>query len=168
MLRLPLLSHSLAQRCRAHAVNFPSITGGTFAAGSTRRYAGLAPPTQSAQLNVFNEPMAVCCTSPLTGFFRTGSCETDEENDVGRHTVCVLISNDFLKHQKAVGNDLITPRPEFGFVGLKEGDRWCVCASRWKQSVDQGVVAKVILHSTNVKTLRILGMTLEELLQYSA
>ncbi|KAI8839374.1 hypothetical protein BJ741DRAFT_706827 [Chytriomyces cf. hyalinus JEL632] len=121
----------------------------------------------STQLNVYGEPMSTCCTNPMTGFFRTGSCETDEENDVGIHTVCVRITSAFLDHQKELDNDLKTPRKEFGFPGLKDGDRWCVCARRWKQSIDDGVVAKVILQSTHIKTLRVLGMSVQDLQQYS-
>ncbi|KAJ3232999.1 hypothetical protein HDU81_002566 [Chytriomyces hyalinus] len=141
---------------------------------TTSRYFALHPQSTmpnshgaSTQLNVYGEPMSTCCTNPMTGFFRTGSCETDEENDLGIHTVCVRINNAFLDHQKAIGNDLKTPRKEFGFPGLKEGDRWCVCARRWKQSIDDGIVAKVILQSTHIKTLRVLGMSVQDLQQYS-
>ncbi|KAI8614916.1 hypothetical protein BC830DRAFT_1242440 [Chytriomyces sp. MP71] len=126
----------------------------------------MATNSASAQLNVFGAPMAVCCTSPMTGYFRTGSCETDK-NDRGLHTICVRITSAFLNHQKTRGNDLITPRPEFDFPGLKEGDRWCVCALRWKESFDAGVITKVLMQSTHLKTLEVVGMSVEELAQYA-
>ncbi|KAJ3153374.1 hypothetical protein HK101_001727 [Irineochytrium annulatum] len=97
----------------------------------------------------------------------TGFCETSED-DHGTHTVCVLITDSFLAHQKSVGNDLSTPRPEFGFPGLKDGDRWCVCALRWKQAMEAGVAGRLMLESTNFRTLEALGMTVEELMKFDA
>lgn len=89
---------------------------------------------------------------PQTGYFRTGSCETDE-TDFGVHTVCVLVTSEFLEFSTQVGNDLVTPMPEIGFAGLKDGDKWCLCASRYKQALEAGVAPPVLLASTHEKTL---------------
>jgi uncharacterized protein (DUF2237 family) len=91
---------------------------------------------------------------PLTGFYRDGCCSTGPD-DLGSHTVCAVVSAEFLEHQRAVGNDLITPRPEYRFAGLKPGDRWCVCAGRWLQSYEAGVRTPVVLAATNEAALRI-------------
>jgi uncharacterized protein (DUF2237 family) len=87
--------------------------------------------------NVLGEPLEPCCLRPTTGFFRTGSCETGPE-DVGAHTVCVQVTAEFLDFSRQRGNDLSTPAPAFGFPGLKPGDRWCLCASRWKEALCTG------------------------------
>lgn len=116
----------------------------------------------SQQLNVFGRPLKICCTKPMTGFKRNGLCETMTE-DYGTHTVCAVVTNDFLQQQKSLGNDLITANPGFSFPGLKEGDRWCLCALRWKQAKDAGIAPKIDLEATNAYTLKVLGMTLEEL-----
>ena len=102
----------------------------------------------SVQKNVLGTALRTCSRKPLTGFFRNGCCETDAE-DAGEHTVCTRVTADFLDHQKQVGNDLSTPRPEYGFVGLKPGDQWCVCASRWMQSYEAGKAAPVVLEATH-------------------
>ena len=86
------------------------------------------------QKNIFGEALITCSNEPLTGFFRNGCCDTDD-TDLGMHTVCVVVSNEFLLFSKAVGNDLSTPMPQFGFDGLKEGDKWCLCALRWKEAL---------------------------------
>ena len=111
--------------------------------------------------NVLGTALQTCCTDPLTGFFRDGKCNTSPE-DVGRHTICVQVTDDFLQHQASVGNDLITPHPEFGFAGLKAGDHWCVCIERWKASFDAGIIAPVRLEATHEQALEVVSM--EELL----
>ncbi|HEY1244266.1 MAG TPA: DUF2237 domain-containing protein [Hyphomicrobiaceae bacterium] len=110
------------------------------------------------QRNVFGEPLAVCSAKPLTGFYRTGCCETGPE-DIGIHTVCVEVTTAFLAFSKTVGNDLSTPRPEFGFAGLKPGDRWCLCAARWQEALEAGAAPRVVLGATHEATLDILQLT---------
>jgi len=104
--------------------------------------------------NVFGEPLEPCGTEPLTGFYRDGCCNTGPQ-DVGSHTVCAVVSAEFLAHQRSVGNDLSTPRPEFGFVGLRPGDRWCVCADRWMQAYQDGAAAPVVLAATHQRALEV-------------
>ena len=106
------------------------------------------------QRNVFGEPIEVCSLNPSTGFYRTGCCETGPE-DVGVHTVCVEVTREFLAFSKARGNDLSTPRPEYGFPGLNAGDRWCLCAARWQEALDAGVAPRVVLAATHEATLEI-------------
>jgi hypothetical protein len=106
------------------------------------------------QRNVFGEPIEVCSLNPSTGFYRTGCCETGPE-DVGVHTVCVEVTREFLAVSKARGNDLSTPRPEYGFPGLSAGDRWCLCAARWQEALDAGVAPRVVLVATHEATLGI-------------
>ena len=106
------------------------------------------------QRNVFGEPIEVCSLNPSTGFYRTGCCETGPE-DVGVHTVCVEVTREFLAFSKASGNDLSTPRPEYGFPGLSAGDRWCLCAARWQEALDAGVAPRVVLAATHEATLEI-------------
>jgi len=103
------------------------------------------------QRNVFGEPIEVCSLNPSTGFYRTGCCETGPE-DVGVHTVCVEVTREFLAFSKARGNDLSTPRPEYGFPGLSAGDRWCLCAARWQEALDAGVAPRVVLAATHKAT----------------
>ena len=98
--------------------------------------------------NVLGEELVECGTDPLTGFYRDGCCSTGRE-DLGSHTVCAVMSQEFLAQQRAVGNDLTTPRPEYGFPGLRPGDRWCVCAARWRQAYDAGVAPPVLLAATH-------------------
>ncbi len=104
------------------------------------------------QLNVNGEPLELCSLEPLTGFYRDGYCNTGPE-DLGSHTVCVIVTAEFLEHQRSVGNDLSTPMPQYGFAGLRPGDRWAVCAARWLQSYEAGVMAPVALAATNVSAL---------------
>ncbi|MGA0208615.1 MAG: DUF2237 family protein [Candidatus Nanopelagicales bacterium] len=111
----------------------------------------------NVQSNVFGDPLEVCSLEPLTGFYRDGYCNTGAE-DLGSHTVCTVVTAEFLEHQKSVGNDLSTPRPEFMFPGLKPGDRWGVCAGRWLQAYDDGVKAPVVLKATNQAALSIVPM----------
>ena len=107
-------------------------------------------PTPSIQLNMLGEPLQSCSTDPLTGYFRTGCCETDAQ-DRGSHTVCSKVTAEFLEFSKRRGNDLSTPRP--GFAGLKPGDQWCLCASRWKEAYDAGVAPPVVLECTHERAL---------------
>lgn len=104
------------------------------------------------QRNVLGGPLKPCSHDPVTGFFRDGSCHTCAE-DTGLHTVCTEVSAEFLAFSKQAGNDLSTPRPEWGFQGLKPGDRWCVCALRWLEAAEAGCAAPVILNATNEATL---------------
>jgi uncharacterized protein (DUF2237 family) len=108
-------------------------------------------------LNVFGQPLILCSTNPMTGFFRDGCCNTNEE-DLGMHTVCIVATTEFLAFSKQVGNDLSTPLPQWGFKGLKEGDKWCLCAERFKEAYDNGKAPKVLLEATNEKTLDIVSM----------
>lgn len=109
--------------------------------------------------NVLGGPLKPCSHSPRTGFFRNGHCDTCEE-DVGCHTVCVEVTDVFLAESRRMGNDLSTPRPEFGFPGLKPGDRWCVCASRWLELLEQDISAPVVLTATHERTLAIVPLEL--------
>ena len=109
------------------------------------------------QKNVLGEPLEVCSENPITGYFRDGCCNTDT-SDVGSHTVCTKVTNDFLEFSKNQGNDLSTPRPEYGFDGLKDGDTWCLCADRWLEAYQNGVAPKIKLKSTNVKALEIIDL----------
>ena len=109
------------------------------------------------QRNVFGEAIEVCSLNPTTGFYRTGCCETGPE-DVGVHTVCVEVTAEFLAFSKASGNDLSTPMPQYGFQGLKPGDRWCLCAPRWKEALDAGMAPQVVLESTHEETLAIVPL----------
>lgn len=104
------------------------------------------------QLNIYRKPLKMCSIKPLTGFFRDGCCRTDI-SDFGSHTVCAKMTEDFLAFSKMVGNDLSTPRPEYGFSGLKNGDRWCLCASRWLEAEANGKAPPVFGESTNIIAL---------------
>lgn len=102
--------------------------------------------------NVLGQPLQSCCTDPMTGFFRDGFCHTNDM-DHGSHVVCAIMTDEFLGFSQEKGNDLITPRPEFDFPGLKAGDRWCLCALRWKEASDANMAPPVILESTHIKAL---------------
>ncbi|HXQ15222.1 MAG TPA: DUF2237 domain-containing protein [Caulobacteraceae bacterium] len=104
--------------------------------------------------NVLGGELVPCSLAPRTGFFRNGCCETGPE-DVGLHTVCAVMTAEFLAFSKAAGNDLSTPMPEYGFPGLKPGDRWCLCAPRWKEALDAGMAPQVVLEATHEETLAI-------------
>jgi len=108
-------------------------------------------------LNVLGEPLQPCSVAPLTGFYRNGCCDTGPQ-DRGVHTVCALMTAEFLALSKYLGNDLSTPRPEFGFAGLRPGDRWCLCASRFLQAHDEGAAPKVRLEATHLRTLDIVPL----------
>ena len=112
---------------------------------------------QERQRNVFGEPLVSCSERPLTGFYRSGCCHTGPE-DVGLHTVCVEVTAEFLAFSKACGNDLSTPRPEFGFPGLEPGDRWCLCAARWREAFEAGRAPQVILSATHEATLELVEL----------
>ena len=112
--------------------------------------------------NVLGGPLEPCGTDPVTGFHRDGSCRCGPR-DVGLHAVCAVMTEEFLGHQEAVGNDLVTPRPEFSFVGLHPGDRWCVVAARWLQAYEDGFAAPVVLASTSERALEVVPLrALEE------
>lgn len=104
--------------------------------------------------NVLGEPLMPCSIDPLTGFYRDGCCNTGPE-DLGRHVVCAEMTEEFLEFSRSVGNDLSTPMPAFGFEGLTPGDRWCLCASRWREAYEAGMAPKVILASTHEAALEI-------------
>ncbi|MBW4710320.1 DUF2237 domain-containing protein [Roseobacter sp. YSTF-M11] len=108
-------------------------------------------------INVLGEDLAVCGTDPKTGFFRDGHCNTCAA-DQGSHTVCAVMTDEFLAYSKYVGNDLSTPRPEFGFAGLKAGDPWCLCASRFLQAHDEGCAPRVNLAATHKRALEIVPL----------
>jgi len=110
-----------------------------------------------AKLNVLGEALTTCSDEPLTGYFRDGCCNT-ERDDVGSHTVCTRVTADFLEFSRAAGNDLSTPRPEFGFPGLQPGDQWCLCAARWQEALDAGVAPMVVLQATHAASLRIVKL----------
>lgn len=107
--------------------------------------------------NVLGEPLQGCGTDPLTGFYRDGSCTSGPE-DLGSHTVCAVVTKEFLDHQRRIGNDLTTPMPQYRFPGLVPGDRWCVTAANWLRSHHDGVAAPVVLASTNVRALEIITL----------
>lgn len=114
--------------------------------------------------NVLGEPLNPCSTQPMTGFFRDGCCNTGPQ-DLGRHVLCSQVTEEFLEFSKARGNDLSTPRPEFGFAGLKAGDRWCLCADRWQEALEAGKAPRVVLQSTHELCLE--HVKLEDLKKYS-
>lgn len=107
--------------------------------------------------NVFCEPLLPCSMQPLTGFFRDGCCNTSAE-DRGSHTVCALMSDEFLLFSRERGNDLVTPRPMFGFPGLKAGDRWCLCATRWREALAAGCAPRVVLSATHEAVLEFVSL----------
>ena len=115
-------------------------------------------------LNVIDTALEECGQQPTTGFFRDGSCRTDDQ-DRGRHTVCAIVSDEFLQYSRAQGNDLITPAQEYGFPGLVAGDRWCLCANRWLEAHRAGVAPPVYLQATHRNTLDIVD--LDTLLPYA-
>ncbi len=114
--------------------------------------------------NIYGEKLIPCCTSPLTGYYRDGYCNTDA-NDAGVHSVCVVVTDEFLVYSKSIGNDLITPMPEWNFPGLVPGDRWCLCASRWVEAWKAGVAPQVVLEATHEKTLDLIP--LDELVKFA-
>ncbi|PLX76375.1 MAG: DUF2237 domain-containing protein [Azoarcus sp.] len=111
----------------------------------------------SSSRNVLGGPLLACSYSPLTGFYRTGCCETGPD-DSGLHLVCTRVPADFLAFSTAAGNDLSTPRPEYRFAGLKPGDRWCLCALRWLEALDAGAAPPVVLEATNEAVLELVDL----------
>jgi uncharacterized protein (DUF2237 family) len=111
-------------------------------------------PMKDPARNVLGGPLADCSRRPMTGFFRDGCCNTGAE-DAGSHTVCVVLTAEFLLFSKSRGNDLSTPMPEYGFPGLKAGDRWCLCAARWKEAFEAGRAPLVVLTATHERALEI-------------
>lgn len=114
--------------------------------------------------NVLGGALESCCTDPMTGFFRDGTCNTGA-GDVGAHIVCAQVTDEFLQFTRSRGNDLSTPRPQFDFPGLKPGDRWCLCALRWKEALDAGVAPPVVLAATHASALEY--MSLDELKRHA-
>jgi uncharacterized protein len=114
--------------------------------------------------NVFGEPIATCSEDPLTGFYRTGCCDSGPE-DHGKHMVCAVMTDEFLAFSKIKGNDLSTPVHQFHFPGLEAGDRWCLCALRWKEAYEEGVAPQVVLEATNERVLEY--VPIENLLEYA-
>lgn len=110
-------------------------------------------------VNVFGEALEVCCENPITGFYRDGKCNTNKD-DHGSHTVCIKVTKEFLEYSKISGNDLSTPVPEFGFKGLKSGDSWCLCASRWLEAEENNMAPRIHLQRTHIKALDIVPMAL--------
>lgn len=116
------------------------------------------PPGREPALNVLGQPLVPCSSGePVTGFYRDGDCSTGPD-DLGRHVVCARVTAEFLAFSKGRGNDLSTPVPAFGFPGLKPGDRWCLCAARWKEAVEAGAAPRVVLMATHQKALDIVSL----------
>ncbi len=118
----------------------------------------------SSGTNVIGTELKTCCTSPMTGFYRDGKCATGAE-DYGAHIICAEMTEEFLEFSKSKGNDLSTPMPMYNFSGLKPGDRWCLCALRWKEALDAGVAPPVILEATHA--LAVEYVSLNELKKYA-
>lgn len=110
---------------------------------------------READLNVVGGSLVACSTDPLTGFYRDGCCATGPE-DIGSHTVCTIVTSEFLEFSRLAGNDLSTPRPEWGFPGLSPGDRWCVCAERWLEAYRAGYASPVVLGATHARALEVI------------
>jgi uncharacterized protein (DUF2237 family) len=128
------------------------------------RYVTNGRHTPPVARNVLGGPLAVCGADPLTGFYRTGCCDTGPE-DVGVHAVCALVTAEFLAFSRSRGNDLSTPRPEYGFPGLRPGDRWCLCASRWQEALEAGMAPPVVLAATHEAALAVVRR--EDLLRHA-
>ena len=111
----------------------------------------------SGPSNVLGGELEVCCTDPMTGFYRTGMCTTGPE-DHGLHTVCIRATEEFLEFSRSRGNALSTPVPEFEFPGLEEGDKWCLCVTRWKEALDQGMAPQVYIEATHVSALEFVDL----------
>ena len=135
----------------------PGQTGGT-------PFCGPGPVNDSshpapASLNVLGEQLVVCGCQPMTGWFRDGHCRTNS-SDLGRHSVCCVVTDAFLRYSQAQGNDLSTPAPAYGFPGLKPGDHWCVCAPRWLEAYEDGMAPPVRLEATEDSALEVISLTL--------
>tara|TARA_B100000401_G_scaffold96675_1_gene62089 strand:+ start:2104 stop:2463 length:360 start_codon:yes stop_codon:yes gene_type:complete len=116
-----------------------------------------------SKLNLFGKKLETCSANPLTGAYRNGCCETGP-NDIGTHTVCAIVTDEFLEFSKKMGNDLTKDYPQYNFKGLKDGDKWCLCVSRWIEAHNAGCAPKIILEATNLKTLDYVSF--ETLLEY--
>ena len=116
-------------------------------------------------LNVYDKPLEICGLNPITGAFRNGCCDTGP-GDIGTHTVCAIVDSKFLEFSKSRGNDLTIDYPEYNFKGLKDGDRWCLCASRWVEAYEVGLAPKVVLESTHKKTLKFISIQILEANMY--
>jgi uncharacterized protein len=114
----------------------------------------MGPMERAPDKNVVGGALLACSHDPLTGFFRDGCCATGPD-DFGSHTVCAIVTEEFLDFSSAVGNDLSTPRPEWGFAGLSPGDRWCVCAARWLEAYEAGCAPGVVLGATHARALEV-------------
>lgn len=121
-------------------------------------------PLMKESLNVLGDALACCCRDPLTGFYRDGHCNTGPE-DRGLHTVCAKMTTEFLQFSQQQGNDLMTPRPEYGFVGLADGDKWCLCLGRWIEALEAGKAPFLYLKGTHISVLE--HVSLEILYQYA-
>ena len=118
------------------------------------------------QTNIFDEPIEECCSNPITGYFRDGFCRTISQ-DTGTHTVCAIVTQEFLDYSASRGNDLITPVPQWQFPGLKPGDKWCLCISRWLEAEKVGKAPNIILEATHKKTLQYASLALLHLYSVS-
>lgn len=116
-------------------------------------------------LNVYGEKLQACCLDPMTGYYRNGICQTDA-SDLGTHIVCARVTDEFLEYSKKKGNDLITPNPAYNFPGLKHGDGWCLCISRWYEAHKDGVAPPIDLHSTHMKALEYVPLAILEAYAY--
>jgi len=116
------------------------------------------------QVNVLGTELQPCSFDPVTGYYRTGCCE-NHGDDAGLHVVCCRVTDAFLEFEQQAGNDLSTPMPQYGFAGLKPGDRWCLCASRWKEALDAGAAPQVVLEATHAVTLHV--VSLDDLKKYA-
>ena len=135
-------------------------TPGSCARVTTKRKAmSMSAETIQGSRNVLGGQLELCCNSPKTGFYRDGFCNTGPQ-DFGVHTVCARVTIEFLEYSKAQGNDLMTPAPEYGFPGLKDGDGWCLCASRWLEAANAGKACPIVLASTHEKTLQTVPLDL--------
>lgn len=114
-------------------------------------------PGRAPSINVLGGVLEPCSTRPVTGFYRDGCCNTGSD-DIGLHTVCVVMTAEFLVFSKSRGNDLSTPMPQYSFAGLQPGDRWCLCASRWKEAFDAGAAPQVVLEATHAVTLHVVSL----------
>tara|TARA_B100001057_G_C22721249_1_gene899789 strand:- start:806 stop:1177 length:372 start_codon:yes stop_codon:yes gene_type:complete len=117
-------------------------------------------------LNVYDKPLEICGLNPITGAFRDGCCDTGP-GDIGTHTVCAVVDNKFLEFSKSRGNDLTIDYPEYNFKGLMDGDRWCLCASRWVEAYEVGLAPKVVLESTHKKTLEFISIQILEKFKFN-
>ena len=117
----------------------------------------IQPIDDNASVNIYGKPLELCSNNPMTGFLRDGCCNTNEQ-DGGSHTVCIEVTTEFLEFSRMKGNDLSTPLPEYGFPGLKPGDRWCLCAARWSEAYNEGMAPKVFLEGTHKRALDIIPL----------